>query len=151
MIMLRTYYMHVSKPIGDSSWGVMLLRIPFGLYFVMAGLAKLEDPIGFVEQVKNLATNVGLNLGNLANIYGVTLPYIEIAAGGLLVVGLWTTLASTLTSLLLVSYIMAFGIHPTAFGPFNKDLILLGASMAQMYLGGGALSIDRFRYGGAPA
>lgn len=143
--------MHVSKPIGDTSYGPTLLRVPLGIYFLMAGLAKLDDPMGFVEQVKTISTSAGLHLGNLGTIYGVLLPYLEIAAGGLLIVGLWTTLAATISTILLASFVFVFGIHPTAHGPFNKDLILLGASAALMYIGGGAFSIDRFRHGGAPA
>jgi uncharacterized membrane protein YphA (DoxX/SURF4 family) len=74
------------------------------------------------------------------------LPYFELAAGVLLIVGIWTTLAAMLTSLMLLSFVIAFGAFPKGGELlFNKDILLLAASVSLLYSGAGALSIDRFR------
>ena len=133
--------MKPSTPIGNSKYGPLLVRVSLGAYFVLAGLAKLENPHLFITEIKNM----GLLPDLMATLYGILLPYIEITAGALLIIGFWTILASFLSALMLISFIIALGLTPMPHTPFNKDIILLGAAISIMYSGAGALSIDRFR------
>lgn len=133
-----------SKPIGNPMFAPFFLRISLGLYFLMAGKAKLHSIPAFVDEVNK----IGILPHPFGTLYGTVLPFAEVAAGFLLIVGLWTTVAALITSLMLVSFVVALGIKPTQVGPFNKDLILLSASLAVMYLGAGFLSVDKFRDGG---
>ena len=141
--------MRMDAPLGNDAYGPTLVRIALGSYFVIAGMAKMDHIPQFVEFI--LQTNV-LNQ-YMARLYGNLLPYFEIVAGGLLVIGFWTTLAAMLTTLMLTSFIMAMGVFPhspTPFGTeklFNKDIILWCASASLLYTGAGAFSIDKFRKG----
>ena len=134
--------MKMNEPIGNPIWGPFILRIVLGAYFVLAGWAKLSNVPGFIKEVQSF----GVLPAQAATLYGILLPYFEIVAGVFLIIGIWTTLAALLTSLMLLSFVMAFGIFPkTGALLFNKDILLLAASISLMYSGAGAISVDRFR------
>lgn len=134
--------MKMHEPIGSPIYGPLLLRVTLGIYFFLAGEAKLNLGPQFMAEVKSF----GLLPDRLAELYAVLLPWLEIFAGILLVLGLWTTLAAILTSLMLLSFVIAMG--PFGHRPFNKDIILLASSLSLLFHGAGALSVDRFRKSG---
>ena len=136
--------MKLSEPIGNAMWGALFLRLTLGGLFIIAGLKKLDDPVGFIQVVQSY--NVLPHRG--ANLYAILLPYLEIGCGTLLVAGFWTTLGALIASALLASFIFAVGIRPNESGVYNKDLILLAAALSLMFSGSGAWSIDQFRRGG---
>ncbi len=136
--------MKPSSPIGQAIYGPLFIRIALGLYFVLAGLVKLQNPEGFITEIQGM----GILSPRGSMLFGIILPYAEIFAGALLVVGFWTVLAAMLTSVMLIAFVLAVGLKPGAFAPFNKDLILLAASVSILYSGAGAFSIDRFRTSG---
>ena len=129
------------EPIGEAIYGPLLIRVTLGAYFVLAGLAKMDNMAEFIAEVKKF----DILPGHMAEVYAILLPYFEIAAGGLMILGLWTTLAAITTSILLLSFIIALGAFPKSDHLFNKDIILLAASLSLLYTGAGAFSIDRFR------
>jgi thiosulfate dehydrogenase [quinone] large subunit len=133
--------MNPSEPIGNPLFAPFLVRVGLGSYFILAGLAKLDQIRTFVDSV--LSFNILPR--SLALVYGHLLPYLEVTVGTLLVLGFWTTAAALSSSFLLLSFIFAIGLFPNSKSLFNKDLILLGASMSLLYSGAGAISIDRFR------
>lgn len=133
--------MKMNEPIGNPIWGPFLIRITLGLYFMAAGYAKLDNIPGFIKEVESFQ----ILSPHMATLYGILLPYMEILGGGLLLIGIWTTLAAFVVSLMLFSFVMAFGIFPKGGYLFNKDLLLLAASISLLYSGAGAMSIDRFR------
>jgi len=131
----------MSEPIGPASVGPLVCRVALGAYFVMAGLSKLHMLSAFVAQVKTF----GVLPDNASSLYAVLLPYMEVCIGGCLVLGLWTTMAAIMASLLLVSFVFAFGFFPGASDIFNKDVVLLGAVIGLMYTGPGAYGLDNVR------
>lgn len=133
--------MKLNEPIGNPLYAPFFVRVTLGAYFVLAGFAKLEDLPSFIAEVQ------GFNMlpSHLATLFAILLPYLEIIAGALLVLGMWTTLAAMITSMLLAAFVWAFGLFPNRPDLFNKDLILLAASVSVLYSGAGAFSIDRFR------
>lgn len=134
----------MNEPMGDAAWASFFVRIPLGAYLVMAGLAKMDNIQSFILQVQQFK----ILPAPFDTLYAILLPYLEVAAGGLLVLGGWTTLAAIVSSLLLLSYVIAIGVFPGSHHLFNKDIILLGASLSLLFNGGGAFSIDKFRKSG---
>lgn len=133
--------MKLNEPIGNPNLGPLLIRISLGFYFVLAGFAKLDNIPGFIKEVQSFH----ILPNHLATLYGILLPYGEMMTGLLLIIGIWTTLAAVLSSLMLLSFVIAFGAFPSGGHLFNKDILLLAGSLSLLYSGGGALSIDRFR------
>jgi len=132
--------MKINEPIGDTRYAPLFIRLPLGSYFVLAGLSKLDQLAGFVTEVKKM----GVLRDNLAALYATLLPYLEIFSGTLIFLGLWTTLASLISSLLLISFIIAFGFFADNT-LLNKDIIVLGATLSLLYSGGGLYSLDNIR------
>lgn len=133
--------MKLHEPFGNPLYAPLFLRIGIGAYFMLAGFSKIDQIDKFVEQVNSF----GILPKFLGTIYAMLLPYVEIGVGGLLIAGMWTTLAGSIASLLLISFIYAFGTFPGGSHIFNKDLVLLAGTVSLMYSGAGALSVDRFR------
>ncbi len=133
--------MKFNEPIGPATVGPLFVRFPLGGFFLLAGYSKLHMLSAFVEQVQKL----GITSNNLASLYAVMLPYLEIFVGGGFILGLWTTLSGIMSLLLLGSYIFAFGFFPGDHSIFNKDLILFGAACSLLYTGPGPYSIDKVR------
>ena len=130
--------MKFNQPIGAAPYGPMIVRLALGAYFIMAGLSKFDILAAFVDQVRA----IGVLPGNFAAVYGILLPYVEVAVGGLLILGMWTTMVGVLAGLLIVSFVAAFGIFPGHKEIFNKDIILLAATASLLYSGPGAFSVD---------
>ncbi len=133
--------MKLNRPIGNVLWGPFFIRLALGGYLFLAGMAKLENLRGFVGEVQKLA----IMPDNVAAVYGVLLPYFEVLAGGLLVLGLWTTLGAVIATIHFATMLWVFGLFTSTGMLFNKDVILLAAGLSIMYSGAGALSVDRFR------
>lgn len=125
-----------------SNAGSLFLRVPLGLFFLMAGISKLSDPAGFVAMVNGLVDeNISWLPDSLATAYAYALPYVEIVVGAAAILGFLTKWAGLLMSLLLISFLVAFGV--TAKGvPFNKDVVFLGAAIYLALSGSYFWSID---------
>lgn len=136
--------MKINEPVGNPNVGPFFLRVALGGYFVIAGLMKLDNLPGFIQEVSKF----GILGTNVSRLYATLLPYLEIVSGTLLVLGFWTTLAALLSTVMLLSFIYAIKIFPNGNYLFNKDLILLAASICLMFTGAGSLSIDKFRRDG---
>ena len=131
----------INEPIGPSVWAPFVIRLALGSYFVMAGLGKLEVLSAFIEQVR--AFNILPS--NVSSLYATLLPYIEVAIGGLMIMGLWTTLTGMLSGLLILSFVFAFGFFPGQHDIFNKDLILCAAACSLLFSGPGVYALDNVR------
>jgi len=131
----------INEPIGRNVWAPFLIRLALGGYFVMAGLGKLEVLAAFIEQVKTF----GILPQNVAALYATLLPYGEVALGGMMIVGLWTTLTGILSGLLLLSFVFAFGFFPGGHDIFNKDLILCATACSLLFSGPGVYALDNIR------
>lgn len=138
--------MAINKPIWNVNLGGVLVRVPIGLYLFYAGYVKVLQLGTFVQSVKEF----NILPENLATLYGVIIPHLEMGVGAFLVLGFCTTLASIVAACMLATYILALGIFPYVGNPyiFNKDLIVLGAVLSLLCTGSGAFSIDGFRQSG---
>ena len=135
----------LNEPIGNSLYGPLIVRCALGAFFILAGHMKLQNPQAFVQEVQSL----NLMPHQLATVYGILIPYFEIGTGALLIAGFWTTLGAIFSSLLLVSFVwVSGGLFPHSKNLFNKEILILAASLSLLYSGAGAFSIDRFRKNG---
>ena len=134
--------MKINEPIGNPLYGPMLVRLTLGAYLIAAGVIELHNPLGIAGGVKQLK----LLPQPFNDLYGVLLPFIDLGAGVLLVIGFWTTLASLLSALMLLPWLWSLGILDRGF--VRKEVLLLGASLSLLFSGAGALSIDLFRKSG---
>lgn len=135
--------MAFNRPIWHASLAGLLVRLPLGAYFLVAGWVTLHNLGSFVEAIKA----IGFLPDKAATLYGVLLPYVEIGIGALMIVGLWTTITATVAALMLGSFILVLGIFPYPSNPnlFNKDLLLLFGALSLLSSGAGAFSIDGFK------
>jgi putative oxidoreductase len=134
----------------------LVLRLLLGGFFVYASLDKIASPAAFARIVYQWQVS-----GPLAsNLVAVTLPWIELVAGALLIAGVWRREAALVIALLLAvflaaaSSVLARGIDvencgctslakreiPSAWPPpwtkgvgwflLTRNLVLLGAALA---------------------
>jgi uncharacterized membrane protein YphA (DoxX/SURF4 family) len=81
----------------------LVVRLVLGLMFIYASLDKIADPAGFARIVYQWQT-----LGPLSsNLVAVTLPWVELFAGLLLIVGIWKRDAAAVVAGMLVVFIVA--------------------------------------------
>jgi len=124
---------------------LFLARVPLGAYFVIAGFNKLAGPgglTGFVEAAKG---TVPSGMEQFGNAYLHALPFVEIAAGLFVILGLVVRLNAFLMALMLASFIYAMKlpmnvarIHPVEGAkPFDPNIVLLGLALCLTLLGAG--------------
>ena len=86
-------------------------RILIGSLFVYASIHKIIDPADFAAAIRNYM----IVPPAWSNILAITLPWIEIGAGGFLVLGIQTRPAAFLTTSMLVIFVSAL-IHAYSIG-----------------------------------
>ncbi|MCL4820502.1 MAG: methylamine utilization MauE [Vicinamibacteria bacterium] len=119
-----------------------VLSLVLGVVFVFASHDKILDPVAFARIVyyyRLLGPNAEIP-PLVANVWAVTLPWIELVAGGLLMLGVardvWRREAALVCGALLVifvgavSYALALGINLQNCGCFSVDGAGRGAGLA---------------------
>jgi len=88
-----------------------LSAIVLGIAFVYASLDKIWAPADFARIVYHYRLiGPDQHLGPLpANLLAITLPWMEVLAGVLLIAGFWRREAAAVTGLMLVTFIFAVG------------------------------------------
>ena len=139
-----------SHPVGSLI--LLLNRVPLGLLFLLAGVRKLlPKPDGSVMQSLNGFASYAASQAPLpealGKAYGYALPFVEIIAGGLLILGLLTRVSALVIGLMLLSFMVAMGINwwPESGPAFDKNVILFTLSLLLVMIGGGAWSLDAVR------
>jgi putative oxidoreductase len=131
-----------------------IARVALGVLFVYAGLTKLE-PLKFAHEVANYR----LLPPGAVNLVAVTLPFIEILAGGLLVVGLRIRTAALVAGVLLCGFVVAMvtawvrglDVECGCFGKGTRiglravaeDVAMLGLAVEAYLFDRGRLGLDR--------
>jgi uncharacterized membrane protein YphA (DoxX/SURF4 family) len=81
----------------------LVLRVLLGAFFVYASLDKIASPAGFAKAI--YLWQVGGPVAS--NLVAVTLPWVELLAGLLLLLGVWRREAALVIALLLVFFLGA--------------------------------------------
>ncbi len=129
---------------------LLMNRLSLGLMFLLAGvrkliptdegqtvMQKLSGFAGFVASQAPLPEMLGRG-------YGYALPFVEVIAGGMLVIGIAGRVAAGLVTLMLLSFMMAMGLSlwPAEGPPFGKELILFTLAVLLTVTGPGRMSLD---------
>ncbi len=146
-----------ARPIG---WLVLPIRVALGALFVMAGVLKISDPQSFAFAVKAFK----ILPDHLIVPTAFSLPCIEILAGILLIMGLWTRGAAVVILLMLVGFTAGqvsviqrgLDVKCSCFGNLEwpcagavgtchlvRNSVLIAMSLIAATLGPGPLAIDR--------
>jgi putative oxidoreductase len=83
----------------------LALRLLLGGFFVYASLDKIASPAAFARIIYQWQVAGPVP----SNVVAVTLPWVELVAGALLVLGVWKREAALVVALLLVVFLVASG------------------------------------------
>jgi putative oxidoreductase len=86
-----------------SRFWELLARLILGGVFLYAGTVKIIDPGAFAGDIANYR----LLPHELINLLAITLPWIEVVAGALLVFGRWPKASALILTLLMVVFLIA--------------------------------------------
>jgi uncharacterized membrane protein YphA (DoxX/SURF4 family) len=142
-------------------WALLFARVPFGIYFWLAGYNKIAG-VGVGNFVSSNVDNAAQFMGPLlGKAYLTALPFVELLVGLALIAGVFTRTAAVIAMLMLVSFIMATGglklnmakIADAGGGePFSKNVIFATLAIAIALLGPGrfAFSLQRSKSKATP-
>jgi uncharacterized membrane protein YphA (DoxX/SURF4 family) len=133
-----------SRGTGKVNLALLLLRVPIGVFFTLAGAGKVAGGVGaFVSHASGTIPEYLPQALGKAYLYAV--PWAEIIVGACFVLGIFTRFTGLIASLMLISFtIAATGWRGQGGGPFHTNLILLSVTLAIMMLGPGNFSVDAF-------
>ena len=141
----------------------VVLRVVLGGVLIWAGLAKVYEPALFALTVR--AYNVLPHA--FINGFAVVVPWMEVAAGMCLLAGFWSRSGALAALALLASFGIAIAINlyrgadldcvcfglDGALGSLDaalaQDLVLIGCSLALLYVRSMPVSLDRWLEGRA--
>ncbi len=86
-------------------WINFILRLTLGGIFLYAGAVKIIDPAGFATDIGNYR----LLPHEWINALAITLPWIEVTAALLLIVGIWKRANALVITVMLVVFLIAIG------------------------------------------
>jgi uncharacterized membrane protein YphA (DoxX/SURF4 family) len=88
-----------------QSWLTFLFRLILGGVLLVAGALKVTDPYASATSVRAYQ----ILPVDLANFLGFVLPFVEVAIGIFLIVGIWVRLAAIAGGALMIMFIIAIG------------------------------------------
>jgi uncharacterized membrane protein YphA (DoxX/SURF4 family) len=126
----------------SSNLGLLLARVPLGLYFALAGYAHFKTQNFATQYVAALPTWMPPEAGKG---YSSVLPFVEMAVGGLLLLGLTTRLGGLLAAVITGVVVAAAGfkLYPDSG---HQMLVMLGLSILLLCLGGGKFTLDNLLF-----
>jgi uncharacterized membrane protein YphA (DoxX/SURF4 family) len=132
----------VSRSSGPASAGLLIGRVPLGLYFVMAGIHKFYDGVdNFINAI--LPDAMKFLPEHLARNFLNALPFVEVAVGTLLIFGLLTRVVAGIMALMLLSFTIGkTHLAGVGGGPFHYNVVYLGLALTIMLVGPGWFSVD---------
>ncbi len=128
--------------------GLLLARVPLGLYLLIVGYAHLSGGLGHFADHNDLVLN-HLIPPKVAGGLLRCVPVAELAAGAFLILGIFSRTGGLLASLALVTLIVTQirDLGRQGEMPFNPLLILCGFALYLAVTGAGGLSLDRLVWG----
>ncbi|MBL4590688.1 MAG: DoxX family protein [Phycisphaerales bacterium] len=149
----------------ESSLLQFPLRVGLGGIFCLAAYTKLGDVQSFAEAIKGFQVVDVENYEHLIVFGAFTMPWVEMIAGVLLILGLWTRAGAAIVSLMLVLFMAALmhvifddsiSADCSCFGDVKiggcsskvgwcqviRDLVMLVPAVYLVWRGGGVFALD---------
>jgi putative oxidoreductase len=117
-------------------FGALIMRLALGVSVAVHGYQKVV-PHGALNHYVHYITSLGL-----PHWLGYVSAYTEFVGGLLLILGLFTRLASALVAINMLVAFFYVGIHQ-GFGIYNYILALVALGIMLTFYGAGALALDR--------
>src|SRR4051812_45634392 len=131
----------------SQNLGLLLARVPLGAYLLLDGYIRIRNGVGAFASSHQAATEHFLP-GGVASAFLHTFPFLELAAGAFLALGIFSRIGGFLASLVLITVVGAFtGFAGAGNAPFNPFIILFGLAVFLCCAGSGGISVDRFVWG----
>lgn len=132
----------------STNLGLLLVRLPVGALFIIAGFNKIKGGVGeFVKQAQGTIPSYLPDF--LGKTYLYLLPAVELLVGRLIVLGLFSRTAGLVSSLIMISIMMAVtGIFDPP-KPFHANVIILGVTLLVLLTGPGGIALDNIRFRGS--
>lgn len=121
----------------SQSIGLLLIRLSLGFLFLFAGAKKVLNLEEFITSVQSM----GQMNDTLAFILAFILPFMQMAFGGLLVIGLFTPVAAFFISCMTLSFLIVLGAGNVDL-PYSYNFVFFATSVALMFTGAGLISFD---------
>jgi putative oxidoreductase len=140
-----------------NPYAAVIFRWAVGLIFVYASMDKLLHPPAFAVAVYNYK----LLPGSFVNLVAITLPWLELVCGILLIIGLFSRAAALILSMLLILFFFALSLNlyrgiDISCGCFTlsatankigisymaRDLLVLAMSLQILFFDGKLVSIE---------
>lgn len=135
----------------SSTWKLTFVlfinRLALGLYFCMGGYAKIKGGLGAWVDSDAYKKESSWLPDFIATAYGYALPFAQIAVGAMLVIGLFSRLASLFIALILASVMIATSFSGNAAELYDRNVILMTLSIMFIVTGPGSLSLDHLLSG----
>ena len=121
-----------------SDWALLLLRIVFGLVFIIHGWPKIKNLKINAQNFEMMGFKPGI-------FWGTIVAVVEFFGGLLILTGLFVQPAALLLAInMTVAALWKIKRSQRFIGGFEIDLILLAAGLILATLGGGIFSLDNF-------
>lgn len=122
----------------SSGWGVLFLRVVFGVIMMVHGFPKLKH----LKETGINFSGMGFRPGSF---WGTIAAFLESFGGLAIILGIMTVPVATLFAIeFLVIVIWKLAKHGAFVSGWEFDLLLLAAAGILFFFGAGAISLDYF-------
>jgi len=126
----------------STNIGLLVARIPIGGHFLMAGYLHLLGGLGsfkgsYLERAPEWMPRAA------ASVYAYGLPFVELAAGLMLVLGFTTRLGAAFAALITFIMMTDGGVHLYPHKGHHTT-VYLGVALMVLCAGGGRYALERF-------
>jgi uncharacterized membrane protein YphA (DoxX/SURF4 family) len=134
------------KSTHSTSLGLLLVRLPVGILFLLAGIMKYKMGVSkFVDM--SIGAAGPFMPEQLGRAYLYALPTVESLVGVLIIVGWFTRTTGLVASLIMISIVIAVTGVKGEGGGIHSNVILLGVTLLLLFAGPGGYALDSLRFG----
>ena len=136
--MLSLVMIMITYLFNFADWGVLLLRVVFGLIFLLHGWMKIKN----LKNTQEWFSSIGFKPGGF---WGTLVMLVETVGGLLMIVGLLTQITALfLAAVMVVATLWKIRNGQGLINGYELDLILLVVALAFLVNAGGLYSLDAY-------